>query len=94
MRAAINTSVWFGFLAILTVPPVATAQIVYSFTSGFSDPEADGFQWPESPTGLLNGEGFYTPDNVGIYNFIGNNLFFDSQYQVVGNAPGFSGAAT
>ncbi|GMU24104.1 MAG: hypothetical protein AMXMBFR13_41810 [Phycisphaerae bacterium] len=66
------------------------AQPSYTFTSGF---QGDGFQWPASPTGLLDGDGFFTPDGIGFYNYIGNNLFFDIQYQVVGNADGFDGDA-
>ncbi len=74
-------------LITLLLAAVAAAQPDYSFTSG--NPFGDGFQWPASPTGLLDQDGFFTPDGIWFYNYIGNNLLFDSQYQVIGNAPGF-----
>ncbi|MEO2046192.1 MAG: hypothetical protein ABGX16_06415 [Pirellulales bacterium] len=41
--------------------------------------------WPVSPTGTLDGDSFFTPDEMDIYNESGNNIFYDSQYQVAGN---------
>ncbi|MFN3166442.1 MAG: PEP-CTERM sorting domain-containing protein [Phycisphaeraceae bacterium] len=71
----------------------ASAQF-YSFTSG---PSGDGFIWDEFPQGGLNnladGGQFDTPDGVSFNNFMGNNSFFDSQYQAAGNAPNISGDA-
>ncbi len=84
MRATI------GVLSWLCLVSAATAQPNYTFTSG---PSGDGFDWPVSPTGLLPDDFFETPDGVEFDNFIGNNLFFDSQYQVVGNAPGITNDA-
>lgn len=54
---------------------------------GFS---GDGFIWPASPTGLVDSDSFETPDLVIFYNDTGNNIFFDSQYQVIDDAAGFS----
>ena len=54
----------------------------YTFTSG---PTGDGFNWPASPTGLEYGYDFYTPDDIYLYNDIGNPVFFDSNYQTLGN---------
>ena len=65
-------------------------EVHYTFSSGFN---GDGFNWPASPTGLLDGDDFYTPDDVDFYNYTGNNVFFDSQYQVIGNASNISGDA-
>lgn len=79
-----------GALAVLLLASAATAQVGYTFTSG---PTGDGFNWPASPTGLLDGDSFTTPDGVEFQNYIGNNLFFDSQYQVVGNTPGITDEA-
>ncbi|MEZ6085784.1 MAG: hypothetical protein R3E58_17990 [Phycisphaerae bacterium] len=76
--------------ATLFIATPAVAQLSYTFTSG---PGGDGFTWPPSPTGMLDSSSFATPDDVHIYNDIGNNLFFDDQYQVAGNAPGISNAA-
>lgn len=66
--------------ALLTA--AASAQPAYTFTSG---PSGDGFLWPSSPPGVLDGNDFVTPDGIDFYNYTGNNLFFDSQYQVIGN---------
>ena len=82
---------WVVTCAALLLPSVtATAQPNYTFTSG---PTGDGFNWPASPTGLLDDFSFTTPDGVEFYNATGNNVFFDAQYQVVGNAPGIAGDA-
>ncbi|MEM7576387.1 MAG: hypothetical protein AAF328_02830 [Planctomycetota bacterium] len=70
----------------------------YTFTSG---PSGDGFEWPASPQGLLSNSdtsnfeefSFSTPDGIDIQNYTGNNVFFDSQYQVAGNASGIDGEA-
>lgn len=79
-----------GFLVSLVWAPIAAGQVSYTFTSG---PAGDGFNWPASPTGLLDGHTFFTPEDVEFYNNTGNNVFFDSQYQVAGNAPNISGDA-
>ncbi len=79
-----------GILAALLIAMPAAAQLSYTFTSG---PGGDGFIWPPSPTGLLDGNSFPTPDDIHFYNDIGNNLFFDDQYQVAGNATGISSEA-
>jgi MYXO-CTERM domain-containing protein len=63
----------------------------YTFTSGTF---GDGFNWPASPTGILDGDTFITPDeSINIENFTGNNTFFDSQYQAAGNSSAISGDA-
>jgi hypothetical protein len=49
--------------------------------------------WPASPTGLIDGEGFFSPDGLDLYNASGNSLFFDAQYQVVGNGSHITGEA-
>ncbi|NOX59811.1 MAG: hypothetical protein GXP29_13280 [Planctomycetes bacterium] len=85
-----RTSMVAGFALWLLVALPANAQTSYTFTSG---PGGDGFNWPASPTGLLDSSSFFTPDSVDFLNEIGNNLFFDSQYQVAGNAPGISNDA-
>ncbi len=78
-------------VSMLLTASAARAQAVsYTFTSG---PPGDGFNWPPSPTGLLTGLSFTTPDGVEFYNYTGNNVFFDTQYQVIGNAPGISDEA-
>lgn len=81
-------------LAILAVgvllATTAQAQVGYTFTSGAF---GDGFDWPASPTGLLPSDFFTTLDGIDFYNEIGNNLFFDDNYQVAGNAPGITGDA-
>ena len=74
-------------LACIALP--AGAQI-YSFTSG---PSGDGFNWPASPTGLLESDDFSTPDDIIFINFTGNSVFFDSQYQVAGNGSRINGDA-
>ncbi len=79
-----------GMLAWVVIALPAAAQVSYTFTSG---PGGDGFSWPASPTGLLDSEIFTTPDDVDFYNGIGNNLFFDAQFQVAGNAPGITNDA-
>jgi hypothetical protein len=79
-----------GIMAPLLIAAPASAQLSYTFTSG---PGGDGFSWPASPTGLLDGSSFATPDNVHFHNEIGNNLFFDALYQVAGNAPNISSDA-
>jgi len=79
------------FLSSAAIGSSANAQqIFYEFTSG---PGGDGFNWPASPTGLLEGNSFDTPDGLYLYNDIGNNIFFDQQYQVVGNGSRISGDA-
>ncbi|RMH13732.1 MAG: hypothetical protein D6698_13625 [Gammaproteobacteria bacterium] len=59
----------------------------YTFTSG---PSGDGFNWPASPTGLLNFDSTFPFDDFGgnnrIDNFTGNTVFFDAQYQAAGNS--------
>lgn len=76
-----------AWLACLALPAVGQ---VYTFTSG---PAGDGFDWPASPTGLVSFESFFTPDGVDIFNDTSNTVFFDSQYQVVGNGSRISGDA-
>ncbi|TWT73621.1 hypothetical protein Pla123a_39590 [Posidoniimonas polymericola] len=82
----------FALAAAAALPAAATAQqVFYTFTSG---PAGDGFLWPASPTGLLpEGYAYLTPDGVDIYNYSGNNLFFDDNYQVAGNAFGIDADA-
>ncbi|WP_425397400.1 PEP-CTERM sorting domain-containing protein [Aeoliella sp.] len=78
-------------LVISVVHSTASGQVFYTFTSG---PSGDGFDWPASPTGLLpGGFDFHTPDGVDFYNYTGNNLFFDNNYQVAGNSPDIDGDA-
>ena len=72
-------------LACVALP--ASGQF-YTFTSG-----VDGFVWPASPTGLLDGDSYSTPDGNEFHNFTGNNVFFDGQYQVAGNSTVISGDA-
>ncbi len=62
----------------------------YTFTSG---PTGDGFNWPASPTGLLDGDFFFTTDGVDVFNSTGNNVFFDSAYQTLGNGTLIDGDA-
>ncbi len=76
-----------AWLACVALPAIGQ---VYTFTSG---PSGDGFDWPASPPGLIDGEYVSTPDGVEIYNDTGNSLFFDQQYQVVGNGSRISGDA-
>ena len=77
------------FLSSAAIGSHANAQqIFYEFSSG-----PDGVSWPASPTGLLDSDAFFTPDGLDIYNETGNNLFFDQQYQVVGNGSRISGDA-
>jgi hypothetical protein len=83
-----RTALLLGF--VLGLAATAAAEPSYTFTSG---PTGDGFNWPASPTGLLNNGFFITPDDVEFSNFTGNNVFFDDNYQVAGNAPSFSGEA-
>ena len=66
------------------------AQVGYTFTSG---PFGDGFDWPASPTGILDGDYFLTPDGIEFDNYFGNNMFFDNNWQVIGNASGFADEA-
>jgi hypothetical protein len=69
----------------------AQAQVVnYTFTSG---PGGDGFNWPASPTGQIDNDYFGTPQGIYIYNGIGNNLFYDDNYQTLGNGSHISGEA-
>ena len=79
-----------SLLSVLVLASPLLAQVSYTFSSGFN---GDGFDWPASPTGLLSADAFYTPEGIEFINYTGNNVFFDSQYQVIGNAPGFSGDA-
>ncbi|WP_148072384.1 hypothetical protein [Bythopirellula goksoeyrii] len=76
----------------LSVAPTSlwAQSVFYSFTSG---PGGDGFDWPASPTGLLDGDYFYTPDGVEFDNYISNNLFFDDNYLVSGNSSDIDGDA-
>jgi hypothetical protein len=76
-----------GLIVCTCLASQVTAQVGYTFTSG---PSGDGFTWPASPTGLLGGDYYETPDGVEFDNFCSNNLFFDSQYLVAGNASGIS----
>ena len=62
----------------------------YTFTSG---PSGDGFNWPASPTGLIEDDDFSTPDSIIFINFTGSSVFFDSQYQVAGNGSRINGDA-
>ncbi len=77
------------FFIAYSLSSAAQAQtIFYEFSSG-----ADGFSWPASPTGLLNFDSFFTPDNVDIFNDTGGTVFFDSQYQSLGNGSRINGDA-
>ncbi len=80
------------FLMLLFAAGFATTasaqSVFYTFSSG-----PDGVSWPASPTGLLDSGSFFTPGGVDIFNDTGNNLFFDNQYQVVGNGSRISGDA-
>ncbi len=87
-HAFTRTASLFLLAAILTT--TAQAQVFYTFTSG---PGGDGFAWPASPTGIIDSDFFDTPDGVFIDNQTGNNVFFDSQYQVAGNGSRISGDA-
>ncbi|GJM23600.1 MAG: hypothetical protein DHS20C16_00150 [Phycisphaerae bacterium] len=89
-RGIRRACITLGALAGIAVALPASAQTSYTFTSG---PTGDGFNWPASPTGLLDGTSFATPENLHFHNDIGNNLFFDDQYQVAGNASGISSDA-
>ena len=64
--------------------------VFYTFESG---PGGDGFNWPPSPTGTLNGSDYTTPDGVLFYNETGNNVFYDDFYQTLGNGTHISGDA-
>ncbi len=80
-----------AFFVVAGVTTASSAQsIFYEFTSG---PTGDGFSWPASPTGLLDADSFFTPDGVDVYNETGNSVFFDQQYQVVGNGTRINGDA-
>jgi hypothetical protein len=78
------------FLLAASLTATAQAQVFYTFTSG---PGGDGFAWPASPTGIVDSDFFDTPDGIFIDNTTGNNVFFDSQYQVVGNGSRITGDA-
>ncbi len=86
-RSTLTVLALAGLVAWVGSP--ATAQI-YTFTSG---PTGDGFNWPASPTGMLDGDYFSTPDGVSLDNYTGNQIFFDSQYQVASNSPDIDGDA-
>ncbi|TWU29675.1 hypothetical protein [Bythopirellula polymerisocia] len=74
----------FSLVLLSLVSSTNGQSVFYTFTSG---PSGDGFDWPASPQGLLpEGDNFFTPDGVDFYNYTGNNLFFDSQYQVSSNS--------
>jgi len=74
---------------IAGISPAAQAQdVYYEFSSG-----PDGFSWPTSPTGLTDGNSFFTPDGIDIYNDTGNTVFFDQQYQTLGNGSLINGDA-
>ena len=83
LKCALAMVMAFGMSA------AAEAQL-YTFTSG---PSGDGFIWPASPTGLLDSDSFYTPDDIYVDNYSGNNTFFDSQYQVAANGTHIDGDA-
>ncbi len=78
------------FLFAVSFAATAHGQVSYTFTSG---PGGDGFSWPASPTGLISFDSFFTPDGIDIFNDTSNNLFFDNQYQVLGNGNRISGDA-
>ncbi|MEM7627547.1 MAG: hypothetical protein AAF333_18275 [Planctomycetota bacterium] len=76
---------WVG---LAVAAPTGYGQVNYTFTAA-----NDGFSWPASPTGTLNGFDFTTPDDIVIFNEAGNNLFYDAMYQVTGNATRINGDA-
>ena len=87
------------FVACSVLASPSAAQIFYTHSSPSQDPIVnDGFPWPESPgvpggTGLLDQDGFETPDGITYYNYSGNSTFFDANYQAAGNSSVIDGEA-
>ena len=85
-----NIQVWaWAAVAFMAIANPALGQF-YTFTSG---PSGDGFSWPASPTGLIDGDFFFTPDGVDFSNFTADSVFFDSNYLVASNSSEISGDA-